>query len=107
MLGASAPALVIPGRAEREPGTAFRKGANARAVPALAPLARDDDGRWSDCRAARLYGRSPEAQASACSSRSLPQNISPSSAKKVGAPNTPRDRASSVWALSRALFGSL
>ena len=50
-------------------------------------------------------GRSPAVQASACSRRSLPQNISPSSEKKVGAPKMPRERASSVSALSAGLVG--
>ena len=43
------------------------------------------------------------AQASACSSRSLPQNSSPSAVEKLGAPNRPSRCASSVSARSRVL----
>ena len=45
-----------------------------------------------DGRSARLRF----AQASACSSRSLPQNNSPSAVVKLGAPKTPSRCASSV-----------
>ena len=48
----------------------------------------------------------PPAHRSAASSRSLPQNSSPSSVVKLGAPNRPSRCASSVCARSRALFAS-
>ena len=46
------------------------------------------------------------AQRSACSSRSLPQNNSPSAVMKLGAPKMPSCCASSVCARSRALLSS-
>ena len=46
------------------------------------------------------------AQASAASSRSLPQNSS-SPMVKDGAPNSPRDAASSVCRLSASLFSGV
>ena len=50
--------------------------------------------------------RSRFAQASACSSRSLPQNNSPSAVVKLGAPNTPSCCAASVCARRRSLMSS-
>ena len=52
------------------------------------------------------WALSPVAHWRACSRRSLPQNSSPSSVKKVGAPKIPLERASSPSALSRVLLAS-
>lgn len=49
-----------------------------------------------------LFADIPTAQANACSSRSLPQNISPST-MKVGAPKMSKATASSVWRRMRSL----